>query len=117
MDQTHCRHFFPLERRCDHDIWDQQEEVEYIIPREGKFSESDIQTYSHEDAVKGSGTSLMSTGPLSPMQDILFTVIYRKCDNRVFFLMNTQWRIQESNTEGTHSLPIVLSQTHMTVRG
>lgn len=33
--------------------------------------------------------------------------------------MNTQWRIQQPNTEGcsTHSLPIVLSQTHTTVRG
>lgn len=44
------RHFSPLERRCDHDTWDKQEEVEYIIPWEGKFRESDIQVCSHVDA-------------------------------------------------------------------
>lgn len=78
------RHFSPLERRCDRDTWDKQEEVEYIIPWEGKFRESDIQVYSHVDAVKGSETSLLSTWPLFPMQDILFTVICRKCDSRYF---------------------------------
>lgn len=44
---------------------------------------------------KGSGTSLLSTWPLFPMQDILFTVTCRKCDNR-YFLRDTQWRTQQS---------------------
>lgn len=46
------KHFFPLETRCNHDIWDKQEEVEYIIPWEDKFSEADTQVYSHEGAVE-----------------------------------------------------------------
>lgn len=112
--------FFPLERRCNHDIRDKQEEIEYIIPWEGRFSESDIRVYSHECAVKGSETPLLSTWPLFPMQNILSTVIYRKYDNRYYFnecsVENSiVWMTEKAS--GTHSLPIVLSHTRTAVRG